>query len=213
MSIKLMTRAWSTPRLSATETLVLLALADHANDDGECWPSQGGLANRARATDRTVRNALAGLRTKGLVTWESRTDGVGRVVGCRYHISFGPETVSGAPEASFHGPGSQLPVSRARQALSSESSVEPTNESRDKPRKKVEYSEDFDGFWLDYPRKTAKEAAWRAWKKVSPDDVMMGLMARKLAWQKGHAWKGKEMKYVPYPATWINGRRWEDETE
>lgn len=43
------------------EKLVLTILADHANNDGECWPSIPRIAAIANCSDRHVRNALAGL--------------------------------------------------------------------------------------------------------------------------------------------------------
>ncbi len=40
MSIKAMTWAWGLAELPLRESMVLLALADNANDEGYCWPSQ-----------------------------------------------------------------------------------------------------------------------------------------------------------------------------
>ncbi len=48
--------------------LVLLALADYANDEGKCWPSMPTLAEKCRMkTARSVIDALAPLRTSGEV--------------------------------------------------------------------------------------------------------------------------------------------------
>lgn len=44
MSIKAMTWAWGLAELPLRESMVLLALADAANDEGVCWPSQEVLA-------------------------------------------------------------------------------------------------------------------------------------------------------------------------
>lgn len=50
------------------ELAVLYALAERANDDGACaWPSQEWLAHRARCTDRTVRNHLRSLESRGVI--------------------------------------------------------------------------------------------------------------------------------------------------
>ena len=38
MSIKIMSKVWSLEYLDIKEKMVLLALADAANDDGICWP-------------------------------------------------------------------------------------------------------------------------------------------------------------------------------
>ena len=52
MSILAMTWAWGLMDLDQSQTLVLLALADAANDDGVCWPSQAELGRKARLKDR-----------------------------------------------------------------------------------------------------------------------------------------------------------------
>lgn len=44
MSIRIMTEIWEYSPSSGTELLMMLAIADHANDDRECWPSIARLA-------------------------------------------------------------------------------------------------------------------------------------------------------------------------
>ena len=68
-------------------------------------------------------------------------------------------------------------------------------------------SDDFDRFWNCYPKKVAKEAARKAWKKISQplhDVILADITARKL-----NGWQDK--KFIPNAATYLNGRRWEDE--
>lgn len=70
----------------------------------------------------------------------------------------------------------------------------------------------FATFWKQYPKKVAKPQAMKAWKKLKPSDqVLIGLMAA-LEKQKACAdWLKDGGQFIPYPATWINSRRWEDE--
>jgi len=50
------------------ELLVLLALADRANDDGTgCWPSVRTMALESRCSERTVQRILHVLRERGLI--------------------------------------------------------------------------------------------------------------------------------------------------
>lgn len=63
--------AWKV-ECAPTVKLVLMALADWSNDDGEAYPGQKSIAKRACCSDRTVRSALATLREMGLVSWEVR---------------------------------------------------------------------------------------------------------------------------------------------
>jgi hypothetical protein len=72
MSIKLMTLVWELD-LSPGEKLVLLALADQANDEGrQCWPSVATIAHRSGQGERTVRRAFAELEKKGHLTRDHR---------------------------------------------------------------------------------------------------------------------------------------------
>lgn len=71
MSIKLMSKAWELD-LSQGEKLVLLALCDHANDDGVCYPSQAFLASKCSMSYRSVINQIKRLESCGILTSERR---------------------------------------------------------------------------------------------------------------------------------------------
>ena len=58
MSVRASTWAWSLEEVSGQRSLVLLALADQANDEGLCWPSQEKLAPKARQSVSTLRRSL-----------------------------------------------------------------------------------------------------------------------------------------------------------
>ncbi len=69
----------------------------------------------------------------------------------------------------------------------------------------------FEQFWEAYPKKKGKEAARKAWRKLSPDRELCRTMAKALKWQKqSPEWLKDNGQYIPYPATWLNGHRWED---
>ena len=54
MSIRLMSEVWGT-KLPTVEKMVLLVIADHANDEGtEAWPPQATIATKATISVRTV---------------------------------------------------------------------------------------------------------------------------------------------------------------
>ena len=66
----------------------------------------------------------------------------------------------------------------------------------------------FDDFWLLYPRKAAKKDASKAWLKLDANQKMAACTAL-VEWRK--IFMQKDPEFVPYPATWLNGERWEDE--
>ncbi|WP_426664077.1 hypothetical protein [Rhodanobacter aciditrophus] len=69
-------------------------------------------------------------------------------------------------------------------------------------------------FWSAYPRHVGKRAAVKALTKLRPDEALMGVMLAALAKQRqSDQWQRDGGRYIPHAATWLNGRRWEDEAE
>lgn len=72
--------------------------------------------------------------------------------------------------------------------------------------------EQFDRFWDQYPRHVAKKDALKAWRRIDPTTEMVDRMIDAIGWQRQTpAWTRDGGAYVPYPATWLRGERWDDE--
>jgi hypothetical protein len=71
MSVSVMADVWRLD-LPPMEKLVLLALADWANDEGRCWPSATTLASKTGEGERTVRRAIQSLIAKGVLSQNQR---------------------------------------------------------------------------------------------------------------------------------------------
>jgi hypothetical protein len=71
---------------------------------------------------------------------------------------------------------------------------------------------DFDSFWQAYPNKKAKNAATKAFAKIKPDaELLTQMLAALKAHGASEAWRKDDGKFIPHPATWLNGCRWHDE--
>jgi hypothetical protein len=81
MSIKIMTAVWDREDLSSTQKLVLLALADWANDEGLCWPSIERVAKKSSLKKRAVQLAIRSLEEMQFIR---REEVIGK--GNRYWI-------------------------------------------------------------------------------------------------------------------------------
>lgn len=83
-----------------------------------------------------------------------------------------------------------------------------------KARASPPYTQDFEAFWQAYPRKVGKDAAFRAWKRkrreLPPPDELAAILARQCHCEQ---WQRDGGQYIPHPATWLNGGRWQDELE
>lgn len=70
----------------------------------------------------------------------------------------------------------------------------------------------FNLFWAAYPRKVSKADAVKAWNKINPDETLANLIVLKVDENKNsNNWLKDDGQFIPYPATWLNKRRWEDE--
>lgn len=76
-------------------------------------------------------------------------------------------------------------------------------------------SEPFDFFYKAYPKHEGKQPALKAWNKLNPDSSLCAAIIETLEKQKAHKdhlkKSGQFCSEWPLPATWLNGRRWEDE--
>lgn len=71
MSIRLMTEVWQLD-LPHAEKIVLLALADNASDDGECYPSNATLMKKCGLEERSIRRITSRLEKAGHITCHYR---------------------------------------------------------------------------------------------------------------------------------------------
>ena len=69
----------------------------------------------------------------------------------------------------------------------------------------------FDEFWMLYPRHEGKMAARKTWTKLGTNPPLEAIRAA-LEWQRSSPrWLEQGGQFIPHPATYLNGRRWEDE--
>ena len=80
------------------------------------------------------------------------------------------------------------------------------------PKGKTDCSDLFNQFWTAYPKHIAKQSAVKAFEKLKPDEKLLEAMLKAIAMQKeSKQWEKDGGAFIPYPATWLNQRRWEDE--
>lgn len=72
----------------------------------------------------------------------------------------------------------------------------------------------FDKFYKNYPKKVQKQNVKKWFKKNNPNDELFNIIMNKLEeFKQSNNWKKDNGQYIPYPTTWLNQKRWEDETE
>jgi hypothetical protein len=73
----------------------------------------------------------------------------------------------------------------------------------------------FEEFWQVYPRKVGKPLAIKAWNRAMKgsghDKPLVGAAIVSGLWRWVHSREWLDRIFIPYPATFLNQRRWEDE--
>jgi len=69
----------------------------------------------------------------------------------------------------------------------------------------------FEWFYEKFPKKVGRPAAEKAWRAIKPQnqETVEAIGAGLDLWLG--SWSLKEKQFIPYPATWLNQRRWENQ--
>lgn len=136
--------------------LVLIKLADNANDNGECWPSYQHIADHCECSKSAVKEHISALIKLGLMTKENRVgvnNGKGNTSNVyRLHLTstpvppestppVPPESTGGSPKSTPVPPESTPPVPPAGTRTSH--SFEPVKEPLDNKKKLSSMPEGF----------------------------------------------------------------------
>lgn len=215
--------------LTPRQQVLYIGLISNADDDGRLKGSSAAVrlmlpavfnAVRMRDVEDDLRAVLA--RMTKLVRYT--VDGVIYLCFLNYRdwqninrptasrLPTPPESFpDGEPDMSAHGSLTDISVSTHTQVKGIEEKgiEEKTHSARGKPAPVC--PDAFDAFWRGYPRKERKPAAIAAWNKLRPPpDECDAIMAGLTRWQASAQWA---RGIYPHPATWLNGRQWEDEPE
>ncbi len=89
----------------------------------------------------------------------------------------------------------------------------PTDRTQKKLNKRNNlYAQNFERFWDIWPKKIDKQAAGKAWKKLSPSEELIEIIISDIKRRSmSDNWTKDNRQFCPYPAKYLNARRWEDE--
>lgn len=77
---------------------------------------------------------------------------------------------------------------------------------------KTKLNNSFNIFWSAYPKKKSRGQAERTFIKINPDEKLLSIMLSTIEKAKKSAtWSKENGQFIPYPATWLNAKGWEDE--
>jgi hypothetical protein len=123
MSMELMVKAMKAKVGNPLRKLVLLKLADNANDQGECWPSYNYIAEQCEMSRRSVMDHVKKLELSGFLRREYRKGVKGNSSNV-FHLNFDEKSGLGGESPALGGESAALPPSESP-ALPSESPALP----------------------------------------------------------------------------------------
>jgi hypothetical protein len=214
-----MNDVWQHSRNKGAPLLLLLALADFANDDGVCWPSMATLARKVRVTTtRAIQQLIVKLRASGELIQE-KDAGPNRThlfrVNISSHATISSHANVSSTRTSTHDTAnvSSQDPEEERQKTANVSSHKPSIEPSIEPSMNHQSVDGaFERFWDAYPKKRKKQDTLQAWKKLKPSSALSDKIIEAVERQKtSHDWKKDNGQYIPYPAKWLRAGQWDDE--
>tara|TARA_R100001509_G_C4878557_1_gene219304 strand:+ start:2266 stop:2862 length:597 start_codon:yes stop_codon:yes gene_type:complete len=178
MSIECLLWSKTVKDINCTDKLCLTWLCNYAQEDNVAWATENHLADIMNSTPRTARRSLKNLQEKNLIKIISRFDSSGRQIRNDYKILINDIQQMSTP--------SRTQVSTLKE----------------NNKKNNIYTEDFNNFWLLYPRQENKYYAFECWnkaiKKTEPEDIMR---FTKYFIKKN---KNTDLKFIPHASTYLN---------
>ena len=179
---------------SSKNKLILLLLANYADQQFTCFPSIKRLAMMAECCESTVRRSLKDLEKRGLIEIKPRYEPYGD--RCRQTSNI--YTLRGFQNET-HPPVKLTP------APLSKSTGDITNHNNQSI-----YTIAFDEFWSVYPRRpnSSKKDAFAKFKKALTKITALELIQITELFAKSMA--NKDPQYIPHASTWLNQERYID---
>lgn len=182
---------------------VLVALANRANQDGECWPSQEDLARQTGQTRQSVNRQIRVLCDAGFLEKQERRREDGYKSSSNYILR-----KNKLRNRSLRNNKAKSQVTQSDNNVSSTKILEPSLGTVSNAREEIASSVP-NPFWVwydRYPHKVGKGAAeksfWQAIKKTSLENLLDGLDRYIRTKPPDRAWCN--------PSTWLNQERWLD---
>lgn len=134
MSMKQMISAFNVKVGNPYQKLILIKLADNANDHGVCWPSYKHIADQCEMSKRSVITHIGQLKESGFLEVKKRVNKAGSQSNI-YQLTIGGEGYAPGVKDMHRGSEGAAPPPSEGAAPRTSNSLEPTTEAQ-APRKR-----------------------------------------------------------------------------
>ena len=192
MSIECLNQALKTNGLTPTKKLILVILANYADEKGTCYPSYKHIAKIIGLnTTKTIQNAIKEFEQLGYLKVEHRKLDNGGYTSNRYHLH-----INNNPMVIDNPTPSVTTDTRQGSPM--------TTNTKDYTK---EYILEFELFWKHYPRKIGKHQASISFCKYDEKHYSKIIYATKVFAKEQLL---TDEKFIPHAATFLNQRRYLD---
>lgn len=212
--------------LGLGERLTYALLVQLCGDGDRCWPSQRYLSDRIGVSVRSVQNYLQQLEKMGFVAVKQGKDGetntyrllphplvqtelarrqphpihAAKTVALGYKIIAGEDGAKAAPVIKKEEKNTPLTPQ-----------VRDGGQAQAAPTWKIAALAEFERLWAAWPIQEARTAALRWWMRLKRLGLLPPLETILRLIQEHQAHNSRWLRgFVPFLATWLKNRRWED---
>lgn len=176
-----------------TAKLVLIMLANYADENYSSYPSNSKLSDLCGCDERTIKRAIKTLVEDGLVRVTPRFSKDGKQTSNSFTIITNRGDKNDGVGVTKMTPNTVRDIPVIKESKRGDKNV---------------YPKEFLDWWDLYPRSDgSKKKAFEAWVKAQPlidqDDLVT---ATKMFARSCH---GKDKTFIAHATTWLNQRRWE----
>jgi len=191
MSFILMAKALKVDFPDAHTKLLMLALADHANEEtGECFPSLTRLAKRACMSKSTVAVKLNWLEENKWITRDRGTFNK----STRYYLNLNKENVVREEDKVVRQTDKVVRQTDTNLPITYKETINSNND----------YSKDFENLWKNYPRKENKALAYKKYLAMCKKHTKTKVFEFTKTWIIDFKNKNKDTTYCKHMATFLN---------
>lgn len=193
---------------TSTQKLVLLMLANYADDEDKCWPSKQTLADTCCMSKAAICSNISKLQEAGFLKVEKR-EGTSSIIRLNTGVHqkdrgcpLGGQGVSTKKTGGVHHVDTNLSMNQSDETITEEYTL---------------VQAEFDEFWAAYPKRAPhsnpkhpamlKYINARQKLKVSRETILNSAKAY------AAFVVGKDPEMIAQAVTWLNQRRWEEDYE
>lgn len=184
---------------NSTDKLVLLMIANLADENGFAFPSYKYLAKTTEMSERSVQRSIGRLVDGGFLKKEQRFNDAGQTSNGYTVLMRGDNLTPTPRQSDTHPPDNLSPY------------TDNNNLKYKQTRKRANYPSDFNDFWDVYPKRP-NDNKWNAflkWKQATANVISIAeLHTAANRFNRNSA--NTDPRFIPMCATWLSQRRYLD---